>query len=172
MEKIWCICFQFPWQDDGENIIINIEIYRWRRAREMREKSCLCLKAPRESPRVKPLQWVEKITKYRHFCTFWAAKNWKKFQSGVRHKCSSYSSVKQESWQNAGYDGKIAFLKVQNAESVGVREGKTRPFRGFYAPKSTFMDATVARGFMSDCTVMVLPTLQWLSHSGFGTLWW
>ena len=38
MEKIWCICFQFPWQDDGENIIINIEIYRWRRAREMRGK--------------------------------------------------------------------------------------------------------------------------------------
>lgn len=27
-------------------------------------------------------------------------------------------------------------------------------------PKSTFMDATVARGFMSDCTMMVLPALR------------
>ena len=37
---------------------------------------------------------------------------------------------------------------------MGVREGKTRPFRGFYAPKCTFMDATVAREFMTDCTVV------------------
>lgn len=31
------------------------------------------------------------------------------------------------------------------------------------------MDATVARGFMPDGTVMILPTLWGLSHSGFGT---
>ena len=31
--------------------------------------------------------------------------------------------------------------------------------------KSTFMDATVARGFMPDGTVMTLPTLWELSHS-------
>ena len=31
--------------------------------------------------------------------------------------------------------------------------------------KSTFMDATVARGFMPDGTVMVLLTPWWLSHS-------
>ena len=33
--------------------------------------------------------------------------------------------------------------------------------------KSTFMDATVARGFMLDDTVMILLTLWELSHSGF-----
>ena len=53
------------------------------------------------------------------------AKNWKKFQSGVRHKCGSYGSVKLESWQNALHRGDIALLIVQNAESVGVREGET-----------------------------------------------
>ena len=53
------------------------------------------------------------------------AKNWKRFQSGVRHKCSSYSSVKLGGWQNALYRGDIALLIVQNAESAGVREGKT-----------------------------------------------
>lgn len=31
--------------------------------------------------------------------------------------------------------------------------------------KSTFMDATVARGVMPDGTVMILPTLWGLSHS-------
>lgn len=31
--------------------------------------------------------------------------------------------------------------------------------------KSTCMDATVARGFMPDGTVMILPTLWGLSHS-------
>mgnify|MGYP003204815836 CR=1 FL=1 len=34
--------------------------------------------------------------------------------------------------------------------------------------KSTFMDATVTRGFMSDGTVRVLTTLWRLSHNGFG----
>ena len=34
--------------------------------------------------------------------------------------------------------------------------------------KNTFMDATVARGFMPDGTVMVLPTLWRLSHNSFG----
>lgn len=33
--------------------------------------------------------------------------------------------------------------------------------------KSTFMDATVAREFMPDGTVMILPTPWCLSHSGF-----
>ena len=59
-------------------------------------ESCLCLKVLREFPRVKPLLWVEKIAKNRRFCTFRAAKNWKKFQSGVRHKYTSYSSVKAD----------------------------------------------------------------------------
>lgn len=31
--------------------------------------------------------------------------------------------------------------------------------------KSPFVDATVARGFMPDGTVMILPTLWGLSHS-------
>ena len=48
---------------------------------------------------------------------------------------------------------------VQNAETMGVREGKTSVNCGFYALKGTFMDATVARGFMPDGTVMILPTL-------------
>ena len=56
--------------------------------------SCLCLKIPREFLRAKPLLWVEKITKYRWFYTLSAAKNWKKFQSGIGYKCTSYSSVK------------------------------------------------------------------------------
>lgn len=97
-----------------------------------------CLKAPREFLRVKPLLWVEKTTKYRWFCTFWAAKNWKKFQSGVRHKCSSYSSVKLKSRQNALYKGDIAHQIVQNAGSMGVSEGKTKENWGFYASKKHF----------------------------------
>ena len=56
--------------------------------------------------------------------------------------------------QNALYKGNIALPTVQNARSMGAREGKTRSFRGFYPPKnSTFMDATVARELMPDCTV-------------------
>ena len=65
------------------------------------------------------------MTKYRCFCTFRAAKNWKKFQSGIGYKCGSYSSVKPESRQIAEYKGDIAHLIVQNAESMGVRKGKT-----------------------------------------------
>ena len=103
---------------------------------------------------------MEKTTKYRYFRTFPSAKNWKKFQSGVRYKCSSYSSVKLEGRQIALHRGDIALVIVQNAESAGVREGKTRSIRGVCARKSTFMDATVARGFMSDCTVKVL-TILW-----------
>ena len=68
---------------------------------------------------------MEKTTKYRRFCIFWTAKNWKKFQSGVRHKCTSYSSVKLESRQVTLYEAEILHLVVQNAESAGVREGKT-----------------------------------------------
>lgn len=34
--------------------------------------------------------------------------------------------------------------------------------------KSPFVDAIVVRGFMPDGTVMILPTLWGLSHSGFG----
>lgn len=48
--------------------------------------------------------------------------------------------------------GDIALPTVQNARSMGARKGKTRSFRGFYPPKSTFIDATVARGFMPDGT--------------------
>ena len=69
---------------------------------------------------------MEKTTEYRRFCTFLAAKNWEKFQSGVRHKCSSYSSVKLKSRQIALYKVKMLLLAVQNAESMGVREGKMR----------------------------------------------
>ena len=114
----------------------------------------LYLKVPRECPRVKPLLWVEKIAKYRWFCAFWAAKNWKKFQSGVRYKCGSYSSVKLKNRQITEYNGDIALMIVQNAEIMGVREGKTSMNWSFYAPKITFMDATVARGFMPDGTVV------------------
>ena len=77
-------------------------------------ESCLCRKAPREFPRGRPRQWVEKTTKYRWFRTFWTAKNWKKIQSGVRHKCGSYSSVKLESWQIALCEAEILLLVVQN----------------------------------------------------------
>lgn len=68
---------------------------------------------------------MEKTTKYRYFRTFPTAKNWKKFQSGVRHKCTSYSSVKLESGRIALHEAEILHLVVQNAESVGMREGKT-----------------------------------------------
>jgi hypothetical protein len=68
---------------------------------------------------------VEKTTKYRRVCTFLAAENWKKFQSGVRHKCGSYSSVKLESGGIALHEAEILHLVVQNAETMGVREGKT-----------------------------------------------
>ena len=34
--------------------------------------------------------------------------------------------------------GDVAHLIVQNAESVGVREGKTRSIRSFHAPKKHF----------------------------------
>ena len=97
--------------------------------------SCLCLKAPREFLRVKPRQWAEKTTKWRRFCTFWAVKNWKKFQNGVRHKCGSYSSVKLRSWQNALHEAEILHLVVQNAENPSVREGKMRLNWDVYAPK-------------------------------------
>ena len=43
---------------------------------------------------------------------------------------------------------------VQNAESVGVSRGQNEcEFEAFMPRKSTFMDATVARGFMPDGTV-------------------
>lgn len=38
-----------------------------------------------------------KNTKYRWFYILSAAKNWKKFQSGVRHKYTSYGGVVLES---------------------------------------------------------------------------
>ena len=68
---------------------------------------------------------MEKTTKYRPFCTFPAVKSWKKFQSGVRYKCDSYSSVKLKSRQIVLYEAEILHLAVQNAESVGVSKGKT-----------------------------------------------
>ena len=61
-----------------------------------------------------------------------------KFQSGVRHKCGSYSSVKLESWQIVLHKGDMAHPIVQNAENPSVREGKTRSIRSFHAPKKHF----------------------------------
>ena len=81
---------------------------------------------------------MEKTTKYRWLCTFRAAKNWKKFQSGVRYKCDSYSSKKLKSRQITLHRGDITLMIVQNAETMGVREGKMRSIRGFYAPKEPF----------------------------------
>ena len=146
MGNIWRICFQFPWQSNVRNGIINIEIYHYRGQGEngcfARGRGqlvvCLCLKAPREFPRAKPLQWVVKTTEYRRFCTFWTAKNWKKFRSGVRHKCGFYSSVKLESRQIALHRSDVALMIVQNAESMGVREGRMSVNWGFYAPKKHF----------------------------------
>ena len=51
-----------------------------------------------------------------------------------------------ESRQIALYEAEMLHLVVQNAETMGVREGKTRSIR-------SFMDATVARELMPDCTV-------------------
>lgn len=48
---------------------------------------------------------------------------------------------------------------VQNAETMGER-AKRGQFEAFTPRKSTFMDATVAREFMPDGTVMILPTLR------------
>lgn len=56
---------------------------------------------------------------------FRVAKNWKKFQSGIGYKCGSYSSVKLESGGIALHEAEILHLVVQNAETMGVREGKT-----------------------------------------------
>lgn len=36
------------------------------------------------------------------------------------------------------YEAEILHLVVQNAESMGASEGKTRSIRGSYAPKETF----------------------------------
>lgn len=66
------------------------------------------------------------MTKCRRFCTFRAAKNWKKFQSGVRYKCDSYSSVKLKIGQITLYEAEILHLVVQNAGNPGVKEGKMR----------------------------------------------
>ena len=41
-------------------------------------------------------------------------------------------------WQIAECKGDIALMIVQNAETMGVRESKTRSIRGFYAPKKHF----------------------------------
>ena len=68
---------------------------------------------------------MEKTTKYRRFYTLSTAENWKKFQSGIGYKCSSYSSVKLKNRQITEYKGDIALMMVQNAEIMGVREGKT-----------------------------------------------
>ena len=59
MGNIWRICFQFPWQSNGRNGIINVEIYQYcgREEKEYyarkrgRLVTCLCRKAPREFPR-------------------------------------------------------------------------------------------------------------------------
>ena len=66
-----------------------------------------------------------KTTEYRRFCTFRTAKNWKKFQSEIGYKYTSYSGVKLESRQTAPRRSDIALMIVQNAETMGVREGKT-----------------------------------------------
>ena len=55
-----------------------------------------------------------------------AVKSWKKFQSGIGHKCGSYSSVKLGDRQNALHGGNIVLSIVQNAGSVGVRDGKNK----------------------------------------------
>lgn len=68
---------------------------------------------------------MEKTTKYRCFGAFLATKNWKKIQSGIGHKYTSYSGVKLEGRQAALYEVKMLLLVVQNAETMGVREGKT-----------------------------------------------
>ena len=60
---------------------------------------------------------------------FRVAKNWKKFQSGVRHKCGSYSSVKLENWQIARYEAEILLLVVQKAENLGMRKAEMRLLR-------------------------------------------
>ena len=49
-----------------------------------------------------------------------------KFQSGVRHKCGSYSSVKLESRQIALHEAEKLLLVVQNAESVSMRKTEMR----------------------------------------------
>lgn len=69
---------------------------------------------------------------------FRVAKNWKKFQSGIGYKCSSFSSVKLESRRIALHMGDTALMIVQNAENPSVREGKMRLNAGFYAPKKHF----------------------------------
>ena len=81
---------------------------------------------------------MEKTTKYRWFCTFLDAKNWKKIQSGIGHKYTSYSGVKLKSQQIALCEAEILLPVVQNAENPSVRESKTRSIRGSYAPKEPF----------------------------------
>ena len=131
MGNIWRICVQFPWQSSVRNGIINVEIYHYR---GQGEKSVYAWKHRggfRGSNHC--YEWRKQLN-IDVLCTLWAAKNWKKFRSGVRYKCSSYSSVKLKSRNIALHKVEMRFLIVQNAESVGVRERKTRSFRGFYAP--------------------------------------
>ena len=53
-----------------------------------------------------------------------AVKSWKKFQSGLGHKCGSYSSVKLKSRQFALHEAEILHSVVQNDKSLSVREGE------------------------------------------------
>ena len=177
MGNIWRICFQFPWQSNVRNGIINIEIYHYRGQAENgcfargrgRLVVCLCLKAPREFPRVRPLLWVEKTTKCRRFYAFWTAKSWKKIQSGVRHKCTSYSSVKLKSWQNVLHRSDIALMIVQNAGSMGASEGKMGLNWGVYAPKKHFYGCD---GSSWAYVGLHRDEMCWYLHSGFGTEQW
>ena len=72
------------------------------------------------------------------FIHFELLKIGRNLQSGVRHKCGSYSSKVLESRQIALYEAEMLHLVVQNAETMGVREGKTRSIRSFYALKKHF----------------------------------
>ena len=72
---------------------------------------------------------MEKTTKYQRFCALSNAKNWKKFQSGVRHKRGSYSSVKLENRQIALREAEILHLVVQKAENLGMRKAEMRLLR-------------------------------------------
>lgn len=135
MGNIWRICVQFPWQSSVRNGIINVEIYHYR---GQGEKSGYAWKhwgnfrGPNHC-----YEWRKQLN-IDVLCTLWAAKNWNKFQSGIGHKCGSYSSVKLKSWQIAEYKGNMEHLIVQNAGNPGVKEGKMRLNWGVYAPKKHF----------------------------------
>ena len=126
MGNIWRICVQFPWQSSVRNGIINVEIYHYRGQAEngcfARERGqlvvCLCLKAPREFLRGRPLPWVAKSDGY----IAW-------------HRCSCVQTlyIDTDKAANTRYSGLLCdqrWILFMPESTEGVEEGQTTAMSG------------------------------------------